>query len=132
MKVLRTRPWLAILSALTTLAFLGGAWAHHVAFPANWLVSSALALCGAIGLLGFAEALLTRIVLERDVLVFRTLRNTRRFDRDQIVQVRWEKGCGISIRLTDQTWVEVPNLGYSNPALANEIRRWLRRADSEN
>jgi hypothetical protein len=78
------------------------------------------------GLLGLVDLWRTRLGLLPDSLVIRRLWSSREVPRDQIRKVSWERGSGVSLQLTDESWVKLPELGWASDKLRDEINAWLK------
>jgi len=90
--------------------------------------SIGLAILAVLMVAGFTDALMTRVELNPEGLV-RVANFRRRFiPRAQIDGVTWEGGTGVSIRLTDGSYVRLPDVGNSQ-ARANSIRAWVTGTD---
>ncbi|MDH3423118.1 MAG: PH domain-containing protein [Gemmatimonadota bacterium] len=90
--------------------------------------SIGLALLDLLLAVGLTDALTTRVELNDQGLI-RVANFRRRFvPRAQIESVTWEGGTGVAIRLTDGSWVRLPDVGNSQ-ARANSIRAWIKRTE---
>jgi hypothetical protein len=107
-----------VIYALTVVAFVVGL--------GGWYRACFLMLCG-FSLLAFLELASTRLTIEGETLSFVKTFRTRVFHREDIDSVTWAKGCGVSIKLADGRWVQLPDLGPSPQGLTNTIRAWLKR-----
>lgn len=115
--------------------FLGiGALASGVGAGLLFLNEGVSAYSVGLGLLavflvvGLADALVTRVEFNDEGLI-RVANFRRRFvRRAEIENVTWEGGTGVAIRLTDGSWVRLPDVGNSQ-ARANSIRAWIKRTE---
>lgn len=114
----------AFLAYLTVQAlFLAGA-AVLLWRTAGWDWLSVV-MAGAamfIGVGGLAEALRTRVVLERDALELTTLWGTHRIPKSEVRAVRAERRVPPAVQLADGTWIRLPSLGRQ---LAHAVQAWL-------
>ncbi len=85
-----------------------------------------MAVLALLGVLGTVECWIGRIELrDSEILVVELLRR-RRYARDSIESVKWERGGPVALRLRDQTWSHLPSTGYSNAKVAGALRAWLK------
>ena len=89
-----------------------------------WTFRAALVLA-ILGGLGVVESFVTRVELgERDIQVVE-LFCRRRYARESISSVNWEKGGPVFLRLRDETWAGLPSNIGANTKVAGAIRAWL-------
>lgn len=123
--IFRSPTWLMRFLGIASLASAVGAGLLHVRAGVT-AYSMGLDLVALLMLVGFADALMTRVELNEEGLV-RVDRFRRRFvPRAQIDSVKWEAGAGVAIRLIDGSWLGLPDVGNSQ-ARANSIRAWIKR-----
>lgn len=118
-------------SRTTVLVFYGAA---ACLLPlSGWLLSHKYQFAGVLmavaGIIAAKAAWgnsINAIVLSPDHLEFGSLLRRQSVPKAQIENVKWEKGCGVSLLLKDQTWKRIPDLGNAQ-SVANAIRAWLKR-----
>jgi len=89
-----------------------------------WTFRAAV-LLAVVGCLGVAESFVGRVELgEHDIRVVELFRR-RRYPRETISSVKWEKGGPVFLRLRNETWAGLPNTGYANTKVVGAIRAWL-------
>lgn len=80
-----------------------------------------------LAVLGAIECWIGRIELgDRELRVVELFRR-RRYARESIESVKWERGGPVALRLHDQTWAGLPSTGYSNAKVAGALRAWLNQ-----
>jgi len=86
-----------------------------------------LALCGFVllSIAALAETLISRIELRADGIMIVSLLARRFIARGDIESATWEKGCGVSLRLTGGTWARLPDLGLDSRDVVKCIHQWL-------
>ena len=125
--IFRSRTWQLWFLGIASLASAIGAGLLHVTEGVS-PYSIGLDILAFLMVVGLAEALMTRVELNDEGLI-RVANFRRRFvPRAQIDNVTWEAGTGVAIRLTDGSWVRLPDVGNSQ-ARANSIRAWIKRTE---
>jgi hypothetical protein len=109
---------------LGMLISLGGAWLMYRqgGFSVWFWLSAALA---AFFVAGLVDALVSRIVLDQESLQVIELLSRRRYARVEIVEVKFEKGAGIALKMVNNAWVKLPGLANIHH---NTIRAWVKRS----
>lgn len=79
-----------------------------------------------LGVAGIVESFSSYIRLEDTEIRFRETFGKTAIPKNDIMRVTWEAGCGVSLLLSDGTWVNVPDLGHNSQGLTNSIRSWLK------
>lgn len=108
---------------LVGLAFLAG----FVSERYRALAVGAFAIFGGLWLL---NVWLTRIVLRHDGALIVSHFRWRFIPRTEIADVTWRRGCGASLNLVDDRWLNLPDAGQNPQGVSNSIRAWLRRSDA--
>jgi hypothetical protein len=130
-QVLRTK---AGVRALCVVFYVAGVVLLGVRLPFGipdhhrlWIVP----VCALFGALWLVDVLATRIVLTSDSIRIVSMSDfqARTVPRVEIDSVKWEKGCGASIRLRDGKWVRLPNVGRDAQGLTNTIRAWIKTTE---
>ena len=70
--------------------------------------------------------LFTKIKLHHDILEVISIFNKTILEKKSIEKVTWEKGGGVLIKLSNDTWVTIPDLGNSQ-SVCNSIKAWLKK-----
>jgi hypothetical protein len=124
-RVLRIRPWLAVVVVVANTLFLGGAASSYA--ESGWTPTSiGFGLLSVLGVVGILELVVARIVLQSDSLETHGLLSRRRYAASEIRSVKWEGGSGVAVELTRGGWAKLPELGYNSQSLANTLRAWLK------
>lgn len=84
------------------------------------------AACTLFSFLGFADAFTTRVSLFSDSLTITSNLRRRTYPRQTLESVTWAWGCGVSVRLQNGRWVQLPDVGNAQ-SVTNSIRAWLKR-----
>ena len=123
--IFRSPTWSLWFLGIACLATALGAALLYVTSGVS-ISSIGLGIVALLTTVGFADGLMTRVELNDEGLT-RVANFQRRFiPRAQIDSVTWEAGTGVAIRLTDGSWVRLPDVGNSQ-ARANSIRAWIKR-----
>jgi hypothetical protein len=113
---------LTVFAGMTTLSFL------VTTHP--WLkLMFVFLVCLAV--VAVVEVACRRVTLTTQALVAVSNFQSRRIPRADIAKVTWEKGAGVSLKLTNGQWFHVPDLGGGSESLTNSIRAWLKRPDAD-
>ena len=124
-RVLRVRPWLAVVVVVANSLFLGGAASSY--FESGWTPTFVgFGLLSAIGLIGLLELARSRIVLQGDSLETHGVLSRRTYSSSEIRSVKWEGGSGVVLELVQGGWAKLPELGYNSQSMANTLRAWLK------
>lgn len=94
------------------------------------LFTAALVLAG-VSVAGVAEAWLSCVEVGPEVITVRGLLSRKQYARSDVEGVNWEKGAGVSLRLSGGGWAKLPDLGHSSQAVAGAVRAWLAKSVSE-
>jgi len=79
----------------------------------------------ALSTVGVCGTLRGRIELrEREVRVVELVGH-RSYPRDRVIDVSFAKGCPVSLKLNDGSWVNLPDTGHSSRKVAGAVRAWL-------
>ena len=120
----RPPTWQLIMSLVIAIAFPIGTVIQYQFAGLDW-ISASLILFSAFGVLGLVETLTTRLELtDSELLVSRWFRQ-KSIARARVVKVTWAAGVNVSIRLDDDSWVKLPEVGNGSQALCNSIRAWI-------
>jgi hypothetical protein len=96
-RVLRIRPWLAVVVVAANALFLGGAASSYA--ESGWTPTTiGFGLLSALGVIGILELVVSRIVLHGHSLETRDLLSKRRYAASEIRGVKWEVGLTRSRR----------------------------------
>lgn len=115
---------------LVTLALFIAGFVFSFRVHGVSLMSVIFASFCVIGLLAILEVALVRVALRDDAAELVTLRRSRTIPRETIASVSRAPGSGVYLKLTDGTWVKLPQTGHNILGLANSISAWLRRTGS--
>jgi len=126
----RAKHWLK-LGTLLVAAVASTLFAYSILAKGLALQTWTLGAISAIAVAGLVEALVARVSLEeRGIRVF-SLHRRYFVPRADIESVTWEAGSTVALRLTSGAWVKLPDLGHNTQGIANSIRAWLQRAQSD-
>jgi hypothetical protein len=123
-RIFRVSPWVLGIVLLGMLISFSGAWLMYRqgGFSVWFWLSAALA---AFFVAGLVDALVSRIVLDQESLQVIELLSRRRYARGEIVEVKFEKGAGIALKMVNNAWVKLPGLANIHH---NTIRAWVKRS----
>jgi hypothetical protein len=101
-------------------------------WPSNGLSLGVLILLaiGVFGIIGVADALISRIILGDDSIQIISLFRKRAIPRAEIISVTWQAGYGVIVKLREGGWIKIPNTGHNIQGQANTFRAWLNRPSS--
>ena len=122
LKPSRTTGYFLLCGAIAFIAI--GIWRrHHGDFAwVTWL----FLLLGSLNVMAAAQHFGSSIRLLSDRLEYGSFGARRTILREHIDSVTWEKGCGVSLKMKNSTWVRIPDLGKAS-GVCNSIRAWLKR-----
>ena len=83
------------------------------------------AFFGLLALAAAIESIAAYLRLEQNHLEFRSNFRRTRIDKCEIEQVTWQGGSGVSVKLRNGDWVQLPSLSENNQGLTNSVRAWL-------
>ncbi len=78
------------------------------------------------------ECYVSYMHLGEEVLEYRMNFKFVRILKSDIEKVTWESGCGVSVRLTNGNWEELPNFGQDSRGITNSVRAWLGKKHDSN
>lgn len=124
----RTPAWFRSLLGFLCVGTLLGT---VVLYRTQGLSASTVGLAGfaLLAVLGLADALVTRVEVDEEGLTRVAGFRRQEIPRTDIDRVTWESGTGVSVHLTNGSWVKLPDVGNSQ-ARANSLRSWLKRTAS--
>ena len=129
MKIIRPKPILFALLAVTKMLFVAGFVFMYM--RSGWSFTTiGFAVMTLVAAVGFLELGTTRIILQDDRIDMGPIWKRRQFGRDEIKRVTWEKGAGVVLELNRGGWAKLPELGFNSQGLTNTIRAWLNRSAS--
>jgi hypothetical protein len=121
---IRTAPWIyGMLSASLVLATLG-AFALN-APETEWLMWSLVAF-SALLVAGLLEAVTTRIETRDETIEIVSKFKKIVIPKSSIQQVSWEKGEAPFLKLTNGSFVVLPETGRNSQRVAISVRSWLK------
>ena len=126
-KILRPK---AGVRVLCLFIYLAGLVLLPLRMPGRFgvVVAAGYAVVGAFWL---ADIFLKRVVLQPNgILIFAAFRS-HTYPRSEIESVKWESGCGASMKLRDGNWIRLPNTGQTPQGLTNSIRAWLKKTETD-
>jgi hypothetical protein len=88
------------------------------------VVMAFAAFAGFCGL-ALAQGVRGRIELREDEIRVVELFGHKSYPRSEVVAAKWEKGCPVSLRLRDDSWARLPDMGHPSTKVAGAIRAWL-------
>lgn len=124
-QTLRPAKTLAVILVVMTPVFFGAAAWMINRSGFNWVAGFFLAF-GGLNNVGALQQMTSRVRLLPDRIEFGDLFRTTRLQKSDIESVTWEKGSGVSLRMKNQKWVRVPDVGAAQ-SVCNSIRAWLKR-----
>lgn len=120
------RRWFKALVVLFFLLCLSGAVFTFRVEGAS-LLAYGLVGFSVLGTFAVAEVFRVRVALEENELVIWLGWRQRRYERSLVERVTWAAGSGVSVRLADGSWVQLPELGRNSQSHSNSIRAWIAR-----
>lgn len=87
-------------------------------------------LLALLALLGLIDSLRRRIALMSDEIEIRSGFRRRFLPRVEILDVTWEGGSGVALKLVDGRWLKLPETAHNSQALTNHIRTWLQARET--
>jgi len=126
--VFRMTGWFKIASAIATilLAAAGGSLFFNGDAALYRGAGVALLVFGAIG---FADTLLSRMVLDDDGIEIVSLVRRTRYSRDEFESAKVDGGI-VVLKRRDGGWVKLPDTGRNSLAVRNTVHAWIRRGKS--
>jgi hypothetical protein len=123
-RVYRGQRWVKVVTGLAPFLFLAATFSLCQSEGWSWLTVGG-ACVSLLSILGFADALSTRVELTGDALI--VVKNLRRaeYPRADFTSVICAKGVAVSMRRASGEVVELPDVGGSNRGLAKVLRHWL-------
>ncbi len=108
-----------------TSLFAGGWWHFwHSQGMGPWTWCFTLLVL--LGLLGLIDSLLLRISLMPEGIEIYSGFRRRFLPRAEILDLTWEGGSGVTLKLADGRWLKLPETGHNSQALTNRLRAWLQ------
>jgi hypothetical protein len=101
-----------------------GVWRRH--HGDNTWAASIFFLLGSLNVIAAVQHLGSSIRLLPDRLDYGSFGARRTIEKERIDSVTWQKGCGVSLKMKDSSWIRIPDLGRA-PGVCNSIRSWLKR-----
>ena len=126
--VFRTVPWIRIMIFVIAAGSIAAAAYYYHQEGLSWMTAFFIGF-SILGVAGIVESFFSYIRLEATEIRFRETFGNTVIPRKDITRVTWEAGCGVSLLLSDGTWVKVPDLGNNSQGLTNSIRSWLKDSD---
>lgn len=124
--VYRGKRWVKILTGLGPFLFLGVTISTYQTDGVSW-TTIAWACMILFSILGFVDALSTRVEFNGETLL--VIKNLRRaeYPRASLTSVTWAKGVAVSVGRDSGGVVELPDVGESNQGLAQALRAWIKQ-----
>lgn len=125
----RNPRWLLILylSIGIVCGFLILKWVRWDTSPWGFVSLSGFSM---LGFLAAIETLSSYMKLNKSTLELRSWFKLKMIAKDEIESVTWAKGCPVSIKLKNGTYVPLPgSLMLNSQGTVNSIRAWLKRDD---
>lgn len=115
--------WVGAIAACVIAFVLG-----FVAFTngLSWVYRVFYLAFSVAAVFGLADVAWTRIELnENGIEIISGFR--RQFVPLQAIDsITWAKGVGVSIKISDGSWIGLPEVGTGSQALSNSLRAWLK------
>lgn len=121
----RVVPWIRITITVIASGSIAAAVYFYRQEGLTWISASFVGF-SILGVAGIIESFCGYIRLEDTEIRFRETFAKTAIAKKDITRVTWEAGCGVSLLLSDGTWVKVPDLGHNSRGLTNSIRSWLK------
>ena len=120
----RVVPWIRIMILLIASGSIAAAAYYYRQEGLTWISAFFIGF-SILGVAGIVESFSGYIRLEDTEIRFRETFRITAIPKNDIMRVTWEAGCGVSLLLSDGTWVKIPDLGHNSQGLTNSIRSWL-------
>ncbi len=120
----RVVPWIRIMILLIASGSIAAAAYYYRQEGLTWISAFFIGF-SILGVAGIVESFSGYIRLEDTEIRFRETFRITAIPKKDIMRVTWESGCGVSLLLSDGTWVKIPDLGHNSQGLTNSIRSWL-------
>lgn len=121
----RSAPWMKCFGIGIAAVAMPLALLEYSSNRLTW-VSVVFFVLSIASIIGTGAVFTDGIDLEPHKLVIR--KNFRRTEIEQSVidEAKWEKGSGVSLRLSDGRWVKMPEVGRNSQSLCNSLRAWIK------
>ncbi len=113
-----------MLSVAAALLF-GSVAVSQLLAGADTFYTLVFILLAVAGLVGAAEASLSKVVLLDDTLVIHSKFGKRTYRREDFVSVTWERASPVSLKRVDGTWVKFPSTFETGQGQTSIVRAWL-------
>jgi hypothetical protein len=124
-KEIRMARWFMITSTIASLLMISAGSYFTLWAPSIWY-RAAGPLMVLFGLASFADAMLSRIVLDEEEIRLISLVRTRRYPRSDFESVRTDAGA-VALKRKDGGWVVLPSTGHNALSVRNTVHAWVRR-----
>lgn len=127
-RVFRTARWYRIFSAIA-LVLMGAAGLYPLMTGASLWYRAVGTFLLVFGIAGFADVLVSRIVLgERDLQVISLIRR-RRYARADFESAKVDGGA-VCLKRRDGGWLVLPDTGLKPLAVRNTIDAWIKSSEA--
>jgi hypothetical protein len=123
-RVFRISGAFKILSVISTVLIIA-AGAYYVVFGAHILYRISGAALIAFGIGGFADAFVSRIVLEEDSLRVISLVRRRTYARGEFESAKVDGGQVVLMRKNGH-WLKLPSTGANSLSVRNTLHAWIK------
>ena len=124
-KEFRMARWYVITSAVATVLLVSAGIYGIVWASDTW--SRVLGVVMAVfGAAGFADTLMSRIVLDEDEIRLVSILRTRRYPRADFESAKADGGA-VALKRKDGSWLVLPSTGHNALSVRNTVHAWARR-----
>lgn len=128
LRVFRTATWYRILSAMAAVLFVAAGSFYYSNGTAPWQQAAGV-LFALLGVAGFIDILVSRIVLTEDDIQVISLVRTTVYPRSELESAKVDGGA-VCVKRRDGSWVILPGTGANALGIRNTIHAWIKRAEN--
>jgi hypothetical protein len=117
--------WIKIFSAIAMVPLVSGG-VYFIVWPASWFYRLAGPFMVVFGVAGFADMMVSRIVLDDEEIRIISLVRTRRYPRSDFQSAKVSGGAVVLAR-QDGGWLVLPDTGLNALGMRNTVHAWINR-----
>jgi len=123
-RVFRMAGWFQIFSVVATL-LICACGTYYFVWGSNNLYRAGGAALFVFGLAGFADTMVSRIVLTDDAIEIISLVRRRRYQRTEFESAKVDGGA-VCLKRRDGGWLMLPDTGRNSLSVRNTIHAWIK------
>ena len=124
-KVFRMAGWFKIMSAAAML-LLTACGAYFIMWGESRLYQAGGIALVVFGIAGFADTMVSRIILDDEEIRLISLVRTRRYPRADFESAKVEGGA-VALKRRDGGWLVLPSSGANALGTRNTVDAWIKR-----